>query len=121
MDDRFEVQKLLMRHGYNNFLDKQAKIAVQHILQILPNVNLRKRMALDLRLNKEELEANVTRFVRECANDAEAIGRQDVARRRMIRAPKTAKSLKNTRKGSPLRSKKEAGWCEETVRLEGTF
>ena len=76
-----KYQKLLTSHGYSNFLEKQAKIAVQHVLQILPNGTLRKRMALNLRLRKEELQADFTKFVRECANEAEAIDRHEIARR----------------------------------------
>ena len=76
-----KYQKLLSKHGYTNFLAKQSKIAVLHILQVPPNATLRKRMALNLRLRKEELEADFTKFVRVCASEADAIERQEIARR----------------------------------------
>lgn len=76
-----KYKKLLTSFGYEDFESKQAKLSVEHVLNILPNATLRKRMALNLRLRKDELEEDFRKFVQECGTEAEAIERHEVVKK----------------------------------------
>lgn len=70
--------------GFDEFLNKQPKLSVQHILKRISHNGLEKRMLLTLKICKLELEQDFALFMRELAREAEVFNRQEVASKCII-------------------------------------
>jgi len=69
----------LEKCGYDQFVRKQPKIAVQHVLKRIVHPPLRNRMKLTLKLRKEEgFGKNFKDFVQELAKEARSLDRLEV-------------------------------------------
>ena len=70
----------LQKCGYDEFVSKQPRLAVQHIMRRISHTQLKARMRLTLRLRKEEgFGKDFRAFVQELGKEAQALDRHDVA------------------------------------------
>ena len=72
----------LQKCGYDEFVKKQPKLAVKHLVRRISHPQLKSRMILTLRLRKEDgFGKDYTSFVQELAKEARAVDRQEIAAR----------------------------------------
>eukprot|EP00171_Calliarthron_tuberculosum_P002686 IDg2686t1 len=85
---RSQVWRLCLKYmttlekcGYDEFVQKQPKLAIHHILKRIAHGGLKKRILLTMQLRKAEFEKDFSLFIRELAREADVFDRHEVASR----------------------------------------